>query len=207
MIFDKVSIPPLLCVGKVLDWLKDYQKVVILDRPSSKVPRDKAKLKAPPLHSIKINFDGAFSIDGDKLGFSFVARDHHGKFLLVGSKSEWFGGSAFVAEAKALVSAAKVSKFQGWDSVMFEGDCKILIDAMKEKGKRGFHLQTLIENCLSMAQSFFSVTFLFCFCECNEVAHRLAKWAVSSFCDETWVDVATSWLLDALYSDVSFIES
>ncbi|CAO2825137.1 unnamed protein product [Amaranthus hypochondriacus] len=151
---------PSLCVGKALDWLLEYQRLLADD-------------------------GGA-----------------HGAVLAAGSRSFWAGSHAEVVEAQAIFWAMQFCLEQGWLHVVFEGDCKCLIEALSGKCSRGFRIQTIIDNCRLLAINFSSISFSFCFRVCNGVAHRLAKWAMSSCCDKVWVHDVPPWLGDALYFDI-----
>lgn len=90
---------------------------------------------------------------------------------------------------------------QGWQNVIIESDCKCLVEALQGRSKRCYHINTIVDNCRSLSHNFSSLPFLFCFRDCNGVAHRLANWAMSSCCDKVWVDDIPPWLGDALYSN------
>ena len=64
-------------------------------------------------------------------------------------------------EVRALFWATLVSKEHGWKSVIFESDCKLLVDALQGKLKRCFHIQSIVDNCLSLLNLFDFVSFLF----------------------------------------------
>ena len=76
----------------------------------------------------------------------------------------------------------------------FEGDCKVIFDALNDIGSRGFHVQTIIDNCLSFCSHFRSLSFFFCFRDCNGIAHRLAKWAACGLSQEVWDGAGLTWL-------------
>lgn len=52
-----------------------------------------------------VNKNGAFSSEGEKQGLGFVVRDCVGKFVIVGSRSVWVGGSIVIPSffAKSLL--------------------------------------------------------------------------------------------------------
>lgn len=80
-IFEKVNSPPLLCVGKAREWLREYHEALSFALPSSIQPCEKGHWCSPPFGVIKINYDGACDRDGDNMGVGVVARDHSGRFL------------------------------------------------------------------------------------------------------------------------------
>ena len=155
----------------------------------------------------KVNVDGPFSVGGEKHGIGFIAQDSEGNFIFAGLKSVWFDGFAEIVEAQALFWAMFVAKEKGWSDVSFEGDCKVIFDSLYRIGSRGFHVQTIIDNCLSFRSYFRSLSFLFCFRDCNGVAHRLAKWAACGLSQEVWDKTGPTWLEDALYSNMTLSDS
>ena len=62
-------------------------------------------------------------------------------------------------------------------------------------------IQAMLEDVSSLVPSFEKIIFSFCYRECNEIAHRLAKWATSSFSDEVWLVGGPSWISDLIVSD------
>ena len=133
----------------------------------------------------------------------FLICHRCGKFVGAGSKISRVGMYAEEAEACALFWALKVAKVKGWCNILVEGNCKNIIDALNEGGKRCFHIQSIIDNCLFLEQYFGFVSFQFCYRECKSGSHRLASLVVFDVCNEVWVDVPAVWLMDVLYFDVS----
>lgn len=129
MIFRNINTPPLICIGKVVAWLKEYHNAVCFHLPVSKHSRDQERWCGPPRGVIKINFDGACGGEGDRLGLGFVAREYAGKSLMTGSKT-LYEDSAEDFEIRALSQGMSVAKDQWWDCVSFEGDCKDNIAAV-----------------------------------------------------------------------------
>lgn len=59
-------------------------------------------------------------------------------------------------------------------------------------------VQLVIDDVLDLSLNFSACSFKFCFREMNEVAHRLAKLAVVSICNEVWLE-------DALVADLPLL--
>ncbi|KAL2921326.1 HTH-type transcriptional regulator RafR [Bienertia sinuspersici] len=51
---------------------------------------------------------------------------------------------------------------------------------------RSSYFQATVEDALALVSSFNDVKFNFCFRGCNEVAHRMAKWTVTTYSDKVW---------------------
>lgn len=88
------------------------------------------------------------------------------------------------AELEAFQWAVKLVLDQQWSNVIFEGDANNVIEALHQKLSRGLHNQVLVNNILASTSVLESVRFNFCYREANNVAYRLARWAVSSICSE-----------------------
>lgn len=67
---------------------------------------------------------------------------------------------------------------------------------------RGFHNQIIVDNIIADSIAFDSISFSFCFREANCVAHRLAKWALSSFSSSVWLNGGPSWIADFVCFDL-----
>ena len=106
-------------------------------------------------------------------------------------------------KARAMFWTFSVAKEQGWRHVLFEGDCKVIIDSMNGKSSQCCVVQSLLDNTASLSFHFESISFVVCYRECNGAAHKLVRWAASGVSDEVWVDVGPTWLRDALYSDLN----
>ena len=50
-----------------------------------------------------------------------------------------------------------------------------IIEALNDKGFHGCYVQSISHINLVLRHFFESISFKFCFCECNGVAHRLAR--------------------------------
>ncbi|CAO2830945.1 unnamed protein product [Amaranthus hypochondriacus] len=124
-----------------------------------------------------------------------------GKFMLASSKYVCPTASTEDAEVRALNWAMLQASNHNWDCVIFKGDCKNIIDAVNGYSRRSFHVHTRVDNCIHHSSRFQSCYFVFCNRECNLVAHRLTRWAVSSRIDEVWVASAPTWLEDVMYFD------
>src|SRR5688572_15376694 len=91
--------------------------------PSS---RPKVSWCRPPLGVIKINVDGAFSLNNDKHGIGFVARDSLGKFIMAASRTSWSESSADLVEAKAIFWVLSTARDFNWKHIEVESDCKLV---------------------------------------------------------------------------------
>lgn len=109
-IFNSIFDPPSLCVEKSLDWLGEYRKVLLYGMGNSPSSRPKVSWCRPPSGVIKINVDGAFSLNNDKHRIGFIAQDSLGKFFMASSRTSWSESSADLVEAKAILWALSMAR-------------------------------------------------------------------------------------------------
>lgn len=82
----------------------------------------------PPLGFVKVNIDAGFDTNAAKVGFGWCGRGSSGEFMLAHVSS--FGGVLSPAEGKAL----GLLRAMQWvitlhiDRVLFETDCKVVVD-------------------------------------------------------------------------------
>lgn len=131
-----------------------------------------------------------------------IARDSKGKMMVAKARTFIQHLDSELAEVRAAVCAMQLAVEYRYKKVSFEGDALLIIKALQGASRRSGYVQLLVEDALAIASNFDQFRFEFCYRECNEVAHRLAKWAVSSFCDEVWLSESSSWLSDVLILDL-----
>lgn len=107
------------------------------------------------------------------------------------------------SELKTFKWAMDLIKEQQWREVVIEGDAQNIVHALQGKIKRGFHAQIIVENVSAAASEIQHLQFNFCFREANNVAHHLAKWALSTISSSVWLDGGPSWISDFVHSDFS----
>ncbi|XP_021839114.2 uncharacterized protein [Spinacia oleracea] len=200
LLFQNICLSPDVCCTKATDMLQEYHKVWISPSTSPSA-RTNAKWEPPNQGVLKVNFDAAINLDYGRVGIGIVTRDMQGKVVFASSKTLLQRWGPEMGEAAAALVAIKVAKEQGWKDIVLEGDACTIIRALKGSQQRGSHVQLMVEDARSIMPSFDSISFSFCFRECDEVAHRLAKQAVSNFSDEVWLDGGPLWISDVLVFD------
>ncbi|CAO2821316.1 unnamed protein product [Amaranthus hypochondriacus] len=107
---------------------------------------------------------------------------------MAASKFSWPFYGVEKAEIDGVLWAVQTPISSGWNNCFFEGDARSVIDALNGKVARAVHNQVLIDNILTFASRIEHASFAFCFREANMVAHRLARWSATSFCDMVWCE-------------------
>ena len=72
----------------------------------------------------------------------------------------------------------------------------MVVEALNGKISLAAHNQVLIDNIFAVSLGFVQASFVFCYREANKVAHRLARWSASSFCNMIWPVGGPTWISD-----------
>ena len=133
--------------------------------------------KVPAVGTIKLNFDATCSMD--IAAISVVARNNHGHIIKAWAKLIAAKDPA-VAEASAINWAMEQAECENYKSISVESDSKLCIDALSSPIAEclwKIHAQTSLS--LDLASHFNLCTFLWARRDANQVAHVLAKVALS----------------------------
>ncbi|KAL3846296.1 hypothetical protein ACJIZ3_003699 [Penstemon smallii] len=165
---------------EVIEFAKDYWARVnsanVITQIQVTVPLN-SRWSAPPLNVIKLNFDGALA-DG-RSGLGVVARNHEGECLDWRSLRINRKLPVEVAEASAAIKALELAIMKGWKHVILEGDCKVVIDRVREQNAFLGSFGVLVEDLKRLASSFDSIQVCHVRRQGNEVANYLAKLALN----------------------------
>ncbi|XP_012833643.1 PREDICTED: uncharacterized protein LOC105954520 [Erythranthe guttata] len=131
--------------------------------------------RTPPVGVVKINFDAALHRGKNCYSVAIVARNTDGKSI--GWRVDTIDGSllAVECEAMAALAAVKMAKDFGWTSIIVEGDCLQVIQALRNKNCDCSSFGALMEDCLQIANSLESCSFVFIKRCGNRLAYALAK--------------------------------
>ncbi|KAL2931098.1 Tritrans polycis-undecaprenyl-diphosphate synthase, partial [Bienertia sinuspersici] len=169
-IFKHVKPCPKLYYSSAVDTRRAYQQVCT--NPNPKAPNQKAWWSAPGVGLIKVNFDVALDRKLGKVGIGIMARNEEGEIL--------------ITKATFL--------HQDWDPELCAA--QVVIQALEGKQSRTGYVESYVRGARILAAKFEEISFTFCFRECNEIAHTLARWAVSNYCDEVWLNDVPTWIED-----------
>ncbi|KAL2936256.1 hypothetical protein RDABS01_006694, partial [Bienertia sinuspersici] len=194
LVFEDIYRSPEACCMKALDMLQEYQKAN--DKPHQTKGRTEAKWQPPDAGVIKVNFDAAINKDFGRVGLGIISRNSDGQVVFAKARTMCYDWSPELGEARAALEAMKVAKDEGFSKIDVEGDSLVVIQAYQRRAKRSGPVQLLVEDAIALSSQFDSLSFGFCFRDCNQAAHRLAKWATSSFCDEVWHEGGPPWKYD-----------
>lgn len=140
-------------------------------------PKSKSSSKiwcAPPDGIVKINADASLRDEG-LVGLGAVARDNHGQVIFAATRRIKACWSPEIAEAKALVLAAKLGKKYGLKEVILESDCQLLINRLSKGAMFLSDLDSILGDILALCTYFHSVKWSHVGRDGNSVAHHLAR--------------------------------
>ncbi|KAL2937155.1 Periplasmic nitrate reductase, partial [Bienertia sinuspersici] len=162
---------PGLTKGRVNNLLKEYRRAWV--KAQDQRERNGSKWSPPPNGWIKINFDAGVNKEFNRVEIDVVAQNENGMVVAAKARTIINGWDAELAEATTAKSALELAKAQG-----------------------SSYVQANVEDALALVSSFNDVKFNFCLRGCNEVAHRMAKWAVTAYSDEVWLGEGPNWISD-----------
>jgi ribonuclease HI len=143
--------------------------------------------KAPPPGWLKANWDASLDRRHGKMGCGVVVRDDKG--LVIAARCQTILGylDPQLAEARAALMAVQLCRENGFMSVEFEGDAKVMIDAVNSQGQDWSRLGEVKEDIRQEVQGLHNWRMLFVHRECNQAAHALSKTAICEVVESQWL--------------------
>ncbi|XP_050217460.1 uncharacterized protein LOC126668298 [Mercurialis annua] len=140
----------------------------------------------PPANVFKLNFDGAFQAAMSSGVGAVVVRNHRGVVFNSTTKRYPYVTSPATIEAMALRDAINLAISLQLPEVIFEGDAKVIIEAMSQNSKVDYNTDVIIQDCKVLLNNIMPHSFHFVRRASNWVAHSLAKKALTdnSFCSK-----------------------
>lgn len=128
--------------------------------------------KRPPNGWIKCNYDGAYKDTTRAAGLGWIFRDADGIYLGAGN-AKMNATQALEGEVKALIMAMQHAWSRGYTHVIFEGDCKGLVDLITRK-KISFGMYNYIREVWKWEAKFNQVDYQWISRQSNQPADLLA---------------------------------
>ncbi|KAL5567823.1 hypothetical protein UlMin_024398 [Ulmus minor] len=142
--------------------------------------------KPPEMGIVKINTDAAWCKRTKKFGLGVVIRDHFGSILGSAATPVSSSVSVDVAEGWALERGAWLAKYLGFPAIELESDCLGVVMALQQQihfiSEFSFVSDSIYDHCNTFQQFSFSYTPR----TSNQVAHNLAKLALSLADEQIW---------------------
>ncbi|KAL5566051.1 hypothetical protein UlMin_029215 [Ulmus minor] len=141
---------------------------------------------APVLGTVKVNTDATWCSRKKKFGLGVVIRDSLGSVL--GSVATPVSAlvTVAVAEGWALERGATLARQLGFFAVSLESDCLEVIKALIQQTSFKSELGHVLDGITDVCNHFDEHNYLYTRRSGNQVAHNLAKLALSFDYEQTW---------------------
>ncbi|KAL5562562.1 hypothetical protein UlMin_032309 [Ulmus minor] len=163
--------------------------------------------QAPNVGVVKINSDAAWCSKQKKFGLGSVICDHTGKVL--GSVATPISSSisVAVAESWALERGASLAKQLGFSAVILESDCFGVTKALDIRTPHASELSYVFDSIFEICNDFHMYKFSYTPRIGNQVAHSLARLALSLENEQTWSSGISESIIPLVYADIHQISS
>jgi ribonuclease HI len=154
------------------------------------------------LEWVKINVDGALDFRQGNAGAGMVARNNQGRVLSGCCRKYGHIRDPFTIELVACRDAMVLAKNRGYNRVIVETDCQVVVTMWdKDLANKSIGCN-LIEEMKEMAVGFQGFKLLYAKRESNHVAHLCAREALSLNSVVLNFDVIPGFLAEAVRSEV-----
>ncbi|KAL5543273.1 hypothetical protein UlMin_010983 [Ulmus minor] len=142
--------------------------------------------QAPPLGWVKINSDAAWCITKKKFGLGTIIRDSTGKVLASAAMPIYSSVSVAVAESWALERGASLAQQLGFAAIILESDCLAVTKALDLKSILASEINYVFDSIYELCSNFQLYKFSHTHRMGNQVAHSLARLALSLDNEQIW---------------------
>ncbi|KAL5543298.1 hypothetical protein UlMin_011008 [Ulmus minor] len=173
--------------------------------PSKKVVA--SPWQAPIVGFVKVNTDAAWCGNQKKFGLGSVIRDHTGKVLGSVAIPVASSVSVAVAESWALEKGASLAKQMGFSAVILESDCLGVTKALESRTLIDSDLSYVFDSIYEICNEFDMYKFSYTPRIGNQVAHSLARLALSLENDQYWPSGIPESLIPLVSADSQHVPS
>ncbi|GLU03679.1 hypothetical protein SLE2022_208660 [Rubroshorea leprosula] len=174
-----------------ITFLGEYRKLVLSKGRGAAMVQRRSETRWRPLEAgfIKINVDGAISVQNGAYGMGAVARNHQGEVLAAMACKGQGAVAAEIAEACSLRMALQWAHDLTFRKVFLETDCVSLVTAINNEFlSTNSSLGAVLLDCRVLMTSFMHCQVNHIRREGNAVAHELAKRALHAEANEYWIE-------------------
>lgn len=141
---------------------------------------------APPTGWIMANWDASVDRPRGIWGMGVIVRNSAGDLMAARCCSRMGYLEPTDAEALAALEATQICRNLGYDWVKFVGDAKAIVEGVNSDEQDWSKKGNIIDGIRSTVQGFTHWTFSHFHREANQVAHELARLAITQNRDELW---------------------
>ncbi|KAF5454972.1 hypothetical protein F2P56_024597 [Juglans regia] len=138
--------------------------------------------KPPTWPYVKVNFDAAFEKAKGRMVMGVIIKDSEGRLLAVVTVSKDHISTAAQAESAALHRAMDLCTEVGINQACFEGDAKVVVDAVNSKNEDNSWLGQMTEDLQQLMKSNQASSLNFVNKSANKAAHTASKLAIRDVC-------------------------
>jgi len=177
-LWEATDVPPYLIVQRAKDNLDEWSCIQRARQPQMSTPLVFPWTK-PPISFLKCNVDCALFNNNTITGFGFCFRDSSGQFVTGMSNYSHSATSPPEAEALGLFEAIQFAIDRDMTSVIFETDCKLVVDLVYSPIVPQNEIGDIITSCKHLMSVHNSYVVRHTRRQANRVAHSIARASLS----------------------------
>ncbi|KAL5554900.1 hypothetical protein UlMin_037136 [Ulmus minor] len=163
--------------------------------------------KAPPVGVVKVNSDAVWFSKQKKFGLGLVIRDCTGKVLGSVATPISSSVSVAVAESLAMERGASIAKQLGFSTVILELDCMGVTKTLDIRSLQVSELSYVFNSIYEICNDFYMYKFSYTPHIGNQVAHSLARLALSLESELTWLSGTLESIISLVSADIQLLSS
>ncbi|KAL5554428.1 hypothetical protein UlMin_041829 [Ulmus minor] len=163
--------------------------------------------QAPEVGFVKVNSDAAWCSNKKKFGLGSVIRDYSGKVLGSIATPIYSSVSVAVAESWALEKGASLARQMGFSAVILESDCLGVTKALDTNTLHDSDLSYVFDSIYEICNGFDIYKFSYIPRTGNQVAHSLARLALSLENVQMWPSGVPESLFHLVSADIQHVTS
>jgi hypothetical protein len=201
-VFENNFSPPKCLLTGAKESLQSFKEVNTL--PSNPGARDSVSSLSwnpPNVDIVKVNWDAAVDKHKNIMGVGIIARDNSGVVIAAQCAVQKFILDPSVAEAIGAKMGAELGRALGLYSIFLEGDASVVVSALNREEEEFSKMGSIITETRKILMEFPSWKVGVVRRCCNNVAHLLAKLAVSQNLNKIWMDSYPSCISDTVLAE------
>jgi len=177
-LWEGIDTPSPLIVQRAHNSLHEWCCLQRARQPNQNIHQDERWVKPPP-SSLKCNVDRALFNNNTITGLNICFRNSSGTLHYGLSKYSLYTSPPSEAEALSLLEALTFPDNQGMEFVIFESDCKLVVDTIISTSTPSNEFGDIIYRCKTLLASHNNYSVFYVRRQANRVAHNIARASLS----------------------------
>lgn len=177
-LWEDIDTPSSLIIQRAHDSLHEWRCLQRARQPNQNIHQDELWVKPSPSR-LKCNVDCALFNNNTITGLGICFQDSSGALRYGLSKYSLYTSSPSEVEALSLLEALTFADNQGMTSVIFESDCKLVVDAIISTYSPLNEFEDIISRCKTLLASHSNYSVTYVRRQANRVAHSIARASLS----------------------------